>query len=71
MATVSHEPSGALPEKQGRVPRLVVPEMWASLAIAAMWLVVLVGALFGPNIVSSNAAGATSVPPAVVLALFA
>jgi hypothetical protein len=31
MATVSHEPSDALPGKDRRVAQLVVPEMWPSL----------------------------------------
>jgi hypothetical protein len=70
MTTVSHE-SGARPERQRLIPRLVVPEMWASLAIAVMWLAVLFDALFGPNIVSTGVTSTTSVPSAVVVALFA
>jgi hypothetical protein len=45
--------------------------MWASLAIGMVWLVVLVDALFGPDIVVSNAGGFTRLPSAVILALFA
>jgi hypothetical protein len=45
--------------------------MWASVAISVMWLAVLLEALFGPDIVSSNATSATRVPSAVVVALFA
>jgi hypothetical protein len=70
MATVSHE-SGALPERQRRIRRAVNPEMWPSLAIAAMWLAVLLDALFGPSIVSTGVTSTTSVPSAVVVALFA
>jgi hypothetical protein len=47
--------------------------MWASLAIAAVWLTVLFDALFGPDFVSSNGAGTntTTIPSAVIIALFA
>jgi hypothetical protein len=46
-------------------------DMWASLAIGFMWLVVLLDALIGPDMVFSNASGYTRIPSAVVLALFA
>jgi hypothetical protein len=71
MATTTHEPLGTLPEKRRRFWRVVVPEMWASLAIAVMWFTVLLDALFGPDIVSANGAQLTRIPSAVVLALFA
>ena len=45
--------------------------MWASLAISVMWLAVLFDALFGPDIVSNNATSSTTVPSAVIVALFA
>jgi hypothetical protein len=52
--------------------RLLVPEMWASLAIIVMWLAVLFDAIFGPNIVNNSAGGDfSSVPSAVVVAIFA
>ena len=70
MTTVPHK-SDALPERQRRIPRPLVPEMWPSLASAAMWLAVLFDALFGPNIVSTGVTSTTSVPSAVVVALFA
>jgi hypothetical protein len=71
MATYPHESSGALPEKRGWPSRLLVPDMWASLAIAVMWLAVLFDALFGPDIVATNMTGFTRVPSAIVVALFA
>ena len=46
-------------------------DMWASLAIAAMWLAVLFDAVYGPDIVSVSATSSTRVPSAVVVALFA
>ena len=73
LATVSHDASAAFPEKHPRSSRVLVPEMWASLAIVAMWLAVLFDALYGPSFVSSNGAGTntTSIPSAVFVALFA
>jgi hypothetical protein len=69
--TVSHETPAAVPERRGSLSKLLADEMWASLAIAVMWLVVLVVALFGPDIVVSNAGGSTTVPSAIVVVLFA
>jgi hypothetical protein len=52
--------------------RVLVREMWASLAIVSMWLAVLFDALFGPNVVASNAgANATVIPSAVIVVVFA
>ena len=46
--------------------------MWASLAIAAMWLAVVFAAVFAPDFVSSDAGGNTTrIPSAVAVALFA
>ena len=70
MATASHQPA-ALPERQRRYRRLLVPEMWASLAIIAMWLAVLLDALFGPDFVSASGASMTRIPSAIIVALFA
>lgn len=71
LTTVAHESSGALPERQRLVSRVLVHEMWASLAIAVMWLAVLFDALFGPDLVVSNASGTTTIPSAVIVAFFA
>ena len=69
---ISHEPAGALPDKRPWSVRLQVSEMWASLAIGAIWLAVLFSAVFGPDIVSINSSGnATRIPSAVVVAIFA
>jgi hypothetical protein len=45
--------------------------MWTSLAIGVIWLVVLVDALAGPDIVSSSAGSFARIPSAIVLAFFA
>ena len=71
MATMPHDPAA----RSWPVWRVVLSltEMWASLAIAVVWLAVLFTAIYGPNIESSNGAGAntSSVPSAVAVALFA
>jgi hypothetical protein len=46
-------------------------DVWASLAIATMWLAVLFDAAFGPDIFSANATSTTRVPSAIVVAVFA
>jgi hypothetical protein len=52
--------------------RLLVPEMWATLAIVAMWLAVLFDSVYGPNIVNTTVGGdSSSVPSVVVVAPFA
>jgi hypothetical protein len=71
MATVSSHVPDATSESRGRRTRFLVPEMWAALAVGVIWLVVLVDALFGPDIVSSNASGFARIPSAIVLAFFA
>ena len=70
MATVSPPVSDAPSESRG-LRRFAVAEMWTSVAIGVVWLVVLADALFGPDIVVSNASGFTRLPSAVILALFA
>ena len=72
--TMSSIPTNAAPTESRRwTRRSVVPEMWASLAIAVMWLAVLVDAVWGPDFVSSSGSGTntTTIPSAVFLALFA
>ena len=71
MATISHEPSRATPEKR-RWTELLVRETWVSLAISVIWLSVLFGAVYGPDIVTRSAGGDSSVvPSAVVVSVFA
>ena len=71
MATFSDNP--AQPEHD-RVQwsRLAIRETWGSLAIMTMWIAVSVDAIWGTDIVTSTPGGSTtSVPSAVVVALFA
>jgi hypothetical protein len=46
-------------------------QVWASIAIGVIWLSVSFAAVFGPDIVSTNGAQTTTVPSAVIVALFA
>ena len=71
MSTISHE-ARAVREGRGWSVRILVPEMWAALSIAVMWLAVLFDALFGPDFVATGNDGThTTIPSAIVLAVFA
>ena len=71
MATISQEPSRAV-ERKRRRSELLASDMWTSLAIAMIWLVILFDAIFGPDIVTRGVAGDTAtVPSAVAVAPFA
>jgi hypothetical protein len=71
VSTMTHGPPDVVREKRDwSLP--FVPEAWASLAIAVMWLAVLFTALWGPDIVNRGAGGDSSTVPSVVpVAIFA
>ena len=70
MSVVPHEPSG-VGETKGRWS-WQLPELWASLAIFAMWLAVLCDAVWGPDFVAtSNSGSTTTIPSSIVVAVFA
>lgn len=71
MTTASQESTGARPERRWSFSQTLVPEMWASVAIAVMWLAVLFDSLFGPDLVISNASGTSTIPSAIIVAFFA
>ena len=72
MSAISPERTGPLPERAGWSAQLRVREMWAALAIGAMWLAVLFAATAGPDFVSTSSGGdSTRIPSAIVIALFA
>jgi len=48
-----------------------VPEFWASLSIAVIWLSVLFTGVYGPDIVISNTSGLSKIPSVVVVVVFA
>jgi hypothetical protein len=69
---VSHPPSEALPGRSQWLRQMAMHDMWPSLAIAVIWLAVLVDALWGPDFVSTTAGGDTTrIPSAIVVAFFA
>ncbi len=76
MATMTHGPSADAPAGDTRASggiadRLFVPAFWGTLAIVAMWLAVLFDGVFGGDMVFNNSNGMTTIPSAVLVALFA
>ena len=71
MSTVTPVAPRAASERPRWSSRVLVREMWASLAIISMWLAVLFDALFGPDFVSTSGTNTTTIPSAVLVALFA
>ena len=72
MTMVSQEPSRVVEEKRRWSSEFLVRDMWASLAIAVIWISVLFDAIYGPDIVTRSAGGDFSTDPsAVAVALFA
>jgi hypothetical protein len=71
MSTISHEPSRVVRERS-RWSLPLIPEMWASLAIAAMWVAVFMTAIWGPDATfSSNDGSSSTIPSAVFVTVFA
>lgn len=76
MTTMTHEPSTDTPARDPRASRgiparLFVPAFWGTLAIVAMWLAVLFDGIFGGDVVSTQPTSTTTIPSAVLVALFA
>jgi hypothetical protein len=72
MSTISREPSAQASTLVRRLSWIGARNMWASLAIVSMWLVVLLTAVYAPDIRSFSADGNhTVIPSGVVIALFA
>jgi hypothetical protein len=73
MSTISHKPTGAVPERRHWTAQLLVAEMWASLAIVGMWIAVAVAVVWGPDFVATSGAGSssTTIPSGIAVALFA
>jgi hypothetical protein len=70
MTAIAHpSDSSAEPWPTNRFP---IRDVAVSLAIGIIWVVVLLDALFGPDIIASNAGTSyTRVPSAIIVALFA
>ena len=72
MTFVADKPLEVQPSPKHWSDRLLVREMWGTLAITVMWLAVLFDGIYGADIVSvSNDGNATRIPSAVVVAFFA
>jgi len=67
MTVVSHEP---LREQQAWWTQVLVPELWAFLAITVIWLSVLFAAIYGPDIENSVPGGDHATVPSVVVVSF-
>ncbi|HEY7706976.1 MAG TPA: hypothetical protein VH968_07400 [Gaiellaceae bacterium] len=68
MTTIPHEPSSLVRRRSWIDAR----DMWASLAIVAIWAAVLLSAAFAPDIRTFDASGAhATIPSVVVIAVFA
>jgi hypothetical protein len=71
MSTISHPPAGFASEPHW-LARILVPELWAALAITAMWIAVVVATVWGPDFVSSTPGGnSTTIPSGIAIAMFA
>ena len=68
MATVPHQESPLAHERGRRSFEVAAPEMWASLAIIAMWIVVLFDALFGPDMEFVDPGGSSTIPTVLPVA---
>jgi hypothetical protein len=63
MTALSHDPSNRTPETARGLRLILVREMWAALAIVAVWLAVLFTAVFGPDIVTHDVSGSGATIP--------
>jgi hypothetical protein len=71
MTTMAHDPSTDKRDRRSIGARLLVPEFWASVTISVMWIAVLFVGVFGGNMVFSNPPDQTTIPSAIVVAIFA
>jgi hypothetical protein len=72
MTMIAENPLGVPPVSKHWFDRLLVPEMWGTLAISVMWLAVLFDGIYGGDIVTvSNDGNSARFPSAVVVAFFA
>lgn len=72
MTATMHEQSSARSPEDGRASRFLVPEMWATVSIVAMWLAVLCVGVWGGDMTFRGAdTSYTVMPSGVAVALFA
>ena len=71
MSVMTREPVTDETDHRGIAARLLVPEFWAALTIVTMWLAVLFVGVFGGDMVFTSPPNVTTIPVAVVVAIFA
>jgi hypothetical protein len=72
MTSTTQDRSPAQPTREGRAARVVVREMWATVAIVSMWVAVLFVGVFGGDMHFNGVDTSSSTMPAGVgVALFA
>jgi hypothetical protein len=72
MTAMMQEQSSVRSTQDGLAARVLVPEMWATVSIVAMWLAVLFVGVFGSDMSFHGVDGSfTVLPSAVGVALFA
>ena len=72
MTMVADKPLEVQPGPSHWYDRVLVREMWGTLAITVMWLAVLFDGIYGGDIVGvGNDGNSTRIPSAVVVAFFA
>jgi hypothetical protein len=71
MSTISHQPTGTIPERAW-TELLHARDMWASLTIFAMWIATAVASVWGSDAVfQSNDGNGSTIPIGLFVALFA
>lgn len=72
MTATMEEQASARSARDGWSARVLVPEMWATVSIVAMWLAVLFVGVFGSDMSFHGVDGSVTVMPSVAaVALFA
>jgi hypothetical protein len=72
MTDTLQEQSATQPSQETWAARVVVPEMWATLAIVTMWMAVLFVGVYGGDLTFHSVDSSWStIPSGVVVALFA
>jgi hypothetical protein len=72
MTTTMKDQPSVRSAREGLASRLLVPEMWATVAIVAMWMAVLfVGVYGGDATFHSVDSSSSTIPSVVFVALFA
>ena len=72
MSTMAHGPTTAGTEQSRWSSLRLIPEMWASLAITAMWVAVFTTAIWGPDAqFNGNDGSSSTIPTAIFVTVFA